>query len=79
MKKQTKSEFVSNGVGDGFDPRHIDDLEAWIDEMTEELPELTSFILPTGSTAAAQLHVARTTCRRAERRVVLFYPSYSCD
>ena len=80
QKNQTKSKFVSNGVGDGFDPRHIDDLEVWIDEMTEDLPELTSFILPTGATAAAQLHVARTTCRRAERRVVpLVVDDQTCD
>ena len=42
-------------------------LEEWIDTMTEDLPELTSFVLPTGSVAAAHLHVARTVCRRAER------------
>ena len=79
-KNRTESKFVSNGIGDGFDPRHIDDLEAWIDAMTEELPELTSFILPTGATAAAQLHVARTTCRRAERRVVpLVVDEQTCD
>jgi cob(I)alamin adenosyltransferase len=45
-------------------------LEEWIDEMTDPMPELTSFLLPTGSVAAAQLHVARTVCRRAERSVV---------
>ena len=41
-----------------------------IDRFSEELPELTSFILPGGSAAASYLHVARTVCRRAERRVV---------
>ncbi|MBZ0279098.1 MAG: cob(I)yrinic acid a,c-diamide adenosyltransferase [Anaerolineae bacterium] len=45
-------------------------LETAIDQMTAELPALTSFILPGGSLAAAQLHVARTVCRRAERIVV---------
>ena len=44
--------------------------EEWIDTMTDELPELLSFIIPTGSPASAQLHVARTVCRRAERRMV---------
>ncbi|OEU20162.1 cobalamin adenosyltransferase-like protein [Fragilariopsis cylindrus CCMP1102] len=66
----TNYEFQPNGIGDGFDPEHVDDLEEWINEMTEELPELTSFILPTGSIIAAQLHVARTVCRRAERKLV---------
>ena len=39
--------FIPNGIGDGFDSAHVDDLEEWINEMTEDLPELTSFILPT--------------------------------
>jgi cob(I)alamin adenosyltransferase len=56
--------------GSGFNPRHTTVLEGWIDSMTEELPELLSFIIPTGSSASAQLHVARTVCRRAERRMV---------
>ncbi|MCB9456112.1 MAG: cob(I)yrinic acid a,c-diamide adenosyltransferase [Anaerolineaceae bacterium] len=46
-------------------------LETTIDTMTEALPPLANFILPGGSPAAAQLHVARTVCRRAERLVVI--------
>jgi cob(I)alamin adenosyltransferase len=46
-------------------------LENTIDTMTEALPPLTNFILPGGTLAAAQLHVARTVCRRAERLVVM--------
>lgn len=45
----------------------VDRLEQWIDEFGEDLPDLRSFILPGGSALAAQLHVARATCRRAER------------
>ncbi|HVH51276.1 MAG TPA: cob(I)yrinic acid a,c-diamide adenosyltransferase [Gaiellaceae bacterium] len=44
----------------------VDRLEALCDEYNESLPELKSFVLPGGSAAAAQLHVARTVCRRAE-------------
>jgi len=45
-------------------------LERWVDEYTDEAPEITKFILPGGSSASALLHVCRTVCRRAERRVV---------
>jgi cob(I)alamin adenosyltransferase len=47
--------------------RHVEQLEGWIDQWNEELEPLKSFILPGGDVAAAQLHVARTVCRRAER------------
>jgi cob(I)alamin adenosyltransferase len=50
--------------------RHVEALERWMDEMTEQLAPLENFILPGGSPGAAQLHVARTVCRRAERRLV---------
>ena len=46
------------------------EMEAWIDAATAATGELEHFILPGGSTGAAQLHVARTVCRRAERSVV---------
>ena len=45
-------------------------LEQLIDRLDEALPPLTSFVLPQGTAIAAQLHVARTVCRRAERAVV---------
>ena len=50
--------------------RHVTALEREIDAWNEHLPELRSFILPGGGLVAAQLHVARTVCRRAERLVV---------
>jgi len=62
-------QIKSNNDG-GFSSYHTALLEDWIDNMTEQLPELTSFILPTGTPASAQFHVARTVCRRAERRMV---------
>ncbi|MGM0558517.1 MAG: cob(I)yrinic acid a,c-diamide adenosyltransferase [Myxococcota bacterium] len=48
----------------------IDALERSIDELTAELPELRSFVLPGGSRLNVELHRARTVCRRAERRAV---------
>jgi cob(I)alamin adenosyltransferase len=49
-------------------------LEQWIDEMDAELDDLDAFILPGGSRPAALAHVARTVCRRAERRVLSVFP-----
>ncbi len=54
----------------GVDPKRVTALEHAIDDMDRELPPLKSFILPGGTIAAAQLHAARTICRRAERLVV---------
>jgi cob(I)alamin adenosyltransferase len=48
----------------------VDALERDCDRFNEELPELKSFILPGGTDTAAQLHVARTICRRAEREAI---------
>ena len=47
--------------------RHIEALEGLIDELNEVVGPLTNFLLPGGSPGAAQIHVARTVCRRAER------------
>ena len=38
--------------------------------MEENLPKLTSFILPSGHNIASRIHIARTVCRRAERNLV---------
>jgi cob(I)alamin adenosyltransferase len=54
----------------GVDAARIEFLERRIDAMESELAPLKTFILPGGSASAAQLHIARTVCRRAERRVV---------
>ncbi|HEX2224318.1 MAG TPA: cob(I)yrinic acid a,c-diamide adenosyltransferase [Thermoanaerobaculia bacterium] len=50
--------------------RHVEALERFMDELAEELAPLENFILPGGTPGAAQLHVARTVCRRAERLAV---------
>ena len=52
------------------DDADITRLETTLDHFNADLPFLKEFILPGGGMAAAQCHVARTTCRRAERRVV---------
>ena len=51
-------------------PKQYERIETEIDELNVELSPLRSFVLPAGHAAAAQLHVCRTVCRRAERLIV---------
>ena len=53
-----------------IDERRIAELEQAIDDAESELEPLRAFVLPGGTPKSAALHVARTVCRRAERRVV---------
>ena len=53
-----------------IDEARIEQLERAIDHGEEELEPLRAFILPGGTPKSAALHVARTVCRRAERRVI---------
>ena len=62
MKKQLEKARI--------DDTRIQELEHAIDECDRELEPLKSFIVPGGTPKAAALHVARTVCRRAERRVI---------
>ncbi|MEX1019303.1 MAG: cob(I)yrinic acid a,c-diamide adenosyltransferase [Litorilinea sp.] len=50
-----------------IEARHVTRLEKVIDDLTQVVGPLENFILPGGTLGAAQLHVARTVCRRAER------------
>ncbi|MGE5595559.1 MAG: cob(I)yrinic acid a,c-diamide adenosyltransferase [Hyphomicrobiales bacterium] len=54
----------------GIEKRHVEQLEGWIEAWNAELEPLRSFVLPGGDPATAQLHVARTVCRRAERATI---------
>lgn len=61
-----------DGKDHGYEPLRItggqvERIEHDIDELNDELEPLRSFVLPGGHVAAAQLHVCRTVCRRAER------------
>jgi len=48
----------------------ITDLEGAMDRMLDRIPPLNNFILPAGHTSVAHCHIARTVCRRAERRMI---------
>ncbi len=52
--------------------QNIEELENVIDNFEGQLPEIRHFVLPGGDLVSAQCHVARTICRRAERRILEF-------
>lgn len=72
------SRLASDEKGDAFTANlsiteeNIRFLETAIDEMEKGLPELNAFILPGGDLLVSHCHVARTVCRRAERRITEF-------
>ena len=55
----------------------VDRLESDCDAFNADLPELKSFVLPGGTETSAQLHVARTVCRRAEREALAAAESHA--
>ncbi len=61
------------------DAASVERLEAAIDEREATLPPLTAFILPGGSPVGAQLQLARTVCRRAERSTITLSRSEPID
>lgn len=54
----------------GLTQENITEMEEWIDTMDEQLPKLNNFIIPGGCKASAKANMARTVCRRAERRIL---------
>src|SRR4051794_5706390 len=56
---------------------YVDRLEGWCDKYNDELPKLRSFILNGGTVVGANLHVARTVCRRAERSAWAAHAEYA--
>lgn len=63
-RHREKSGMTEPGAAD------VEQIEGWIDGLEKDLEPLRRFILPGGCEAAAALHLARTVCRRAERRAV---------
>ena len=63
-------DFAPTGMALRITAEQVERLEREIDAMNEALAPLTSFILPGGEAGAAQLHLARTVVRRAERSAV---------
>jgi len=53
-----------------FNVKNITLLENEIDLIDQEIPKLTTFVLPSGHNIASKCHIARTICRRAERNIV---------
>ncbi|HEY5658686.1 MAG TPA: cob(I)yrinic acid a,c-diamide adenosyltransferase [Myxococcota bacterium] len=62
-----------------LEAKHVDALEGHIDRLEQELEPLRRFVLPGGTPAAAAFHVARTACRRAERRCVALHHQEPLD
>jgi cob(I)alamin adenosyltransferase len=72
------ADLATPDLGEGGGPAlrivesQVKRLEDEIDRLNADMPPLSSFVLPGGSRTAAMLHLARTVCRRAERRAVAF-------
>ena len=62
-----------------IDAEDITLLETEMDKMNDVLPAMTHFILPGGNTTVSYCHIARTVCRRAERRTTLLNENEPID
>ena len=62
-----------------YKEEHIEELEGEMDRIENALPPLTNFVLPGGNQSVGYCHVARTICRRAERRVIDIAEEFEVD
>ena len=62
----------------GFDESHYERLETYIDRLSDILPKLKNFVVPSGNKLIAQIHICRAITRRCERLFVDFY-SNECE
>ena len=62
-----------------LNPNSIKNFENWMDKANEKVPQLRNFLLPGGHPSVADAHVARSVCRRSERRVVALSRVESID
>ncbi len=61
---------IENKKFEGYLSKRVAEFEKRIDSLTDKMPELSNFILPGGGKGGSMLHLARTICRRAERKAV---------
>lgn len=73
QKKYSKKGPNAEPLRNEIKKEHIDGLERMVIALESQLPPMRFFILPSGSETIARLHMARTICRRAERRVALLH------
>lgn len=69
--------YLATAVAPGTEPKctsltpeKMQEFEGWIDALDEQTPKIRAFVLPGGCEAASKAHLARTVCRRAERRIL---------
>lgn len=61
---------LANSNRSALQPRHLEFLENWAEQLMAQLEPMQDFVLPGGSKAGAFCHAARVTCRRTERYVI---------
>jgi len=74
-QKKSAQELLKKRLDSGVTAVRVGELETFIDRLEKNLPELKSFVLPTGVEVAARFHLARVAVREAEQKVVLLIES----